>query len=504
MRSQRYLTAGRMTVVAWGLLLSSVGAAAAPTTSTSRPGAERPNIIFILADDLGYGDLGCYGQKKIKTPCLDRMASEGVRFTQAYAGGNVCAPSRCCLMTGLHTGHARIRDNDRGPLLPGDVTVAEVLKSAGYATGCVGKWGLGEAGTTGIPTRQGFDEWFGFLNQTQAHDYYPESLWRGEQRVGLAGNKGGRQGQYVQDVFTSEALDFIRRHQHAPFFLYLAYTIPHANNELGRTTGNGLVVPDDVPYSDRPWPQPLRNYAAMITRLDHDVGKLLALLGELGIERKTVVFFSGDNGPHREGGADPDFFESAGPLRGHKKTFHEGGIRIPLIVRWPDHIASGAVSDAVCAFWDFLPTAAALAGAKAPKGIDGVSILPALGGEPQPRREYLYWERPGYLFDQAARIGDFKAVRRGANGPIELYDLETDIGEKRDIASQHPQLVAQAEDIFRSARTASKDYPFSDHLPTRRRVYGFAAIGAVVLGVFVVLDRRRRKGLHRGESGKVR
>lgn len=442
-----------------------------------------PNIIFILADDLGYGDLGCYGQKQILTPHLDRFASEGMKFTQAYAGSTVCAPSRCCLMTGLHTGHARVRGNARVPLLPEDVTVAEVLKTAGYVTGLVGKWGLGEPNTTGIPNRQGFDEWFGYLNQRNAHNYYPPYLWRNEERIRLEGNgpeydlydpeaakqqfssKGSR-SQYSHDLFTTEALDFVKRHHAKPFFLYLAYTIPHANNEGGRASGDGMEVPDYGPYVDKPWPKQQKGHAAMITRMDRDIGKLMALLEKLGIDDNTVVVFTSDNGPHREGGAKPDFFDCNGPLKGIKRDLYEGGIRVPTMARWPSRIKPGSVSDHAWAFWDFLPTAAELAGAKSPTGIDGISIAPTLLGKTQKKPEYLYWEFHERGFTQAVRMGNYKAVRKGTKRAVELYDLSTDIGETRDIAKKHPDVVAKIESILDTARTDSKEFPIGER---RRR-----------------------------------
>ena len=282
--------------------------------------APRPNIVFIMADDLGYGDLGCYGQRQIKTPNLDRLASQGMRFTSCYAGSTVCAPSRCTLMTGLHTGHARIRSNARVPLEPEDITIAEILKGAGYATGIIGKWGLGEPETTGIPTRQGFDEWFGYLNQHHAHNYYPDYLWKNEQKVTLPNvvkdNVATTRAVYSADLFTREALDFLDRHRREPFFLYLPFTLPHANNEAGK---QGMEVPSDAPYSAEPWPQAQKNHAAMITYLDAHVGRILARLAELNLDENTIVFFTSDNGPHREGGADPEFFNSSGPLRGFKR-----------------------------------------------------------------------------------------------------------------------------------------------------------------------------------------
>jgi arylsulfatase A-like enzyme len=438
----------------------------------AQPAAGRPNILFILADDLGYGDLGCYGQKQIQTPVIDRLAAEGIRFTQCYAGSTVCAPSRCCLMTGLHTGHARIRGNAAVPLEPDDVTVAEILRQAGYATGVVGKWGLGEPGTTGIPSRKGFGEFFGYLNQRHAHNSYPEFLWKNEQKYPLEGNveKNGvssRRAQFSNDLFTREALSFIDRHSKGPFFLYLAYTVPHANNERGAAEGNGIEVPSDAPYSDRPWPAAQKNYAAMITRMDADIGRIMKRLRDLGIDDHTIVFFSSDNGPHKEGGADPTFFRSAGPLRGIKRDLYEGGIRVPMIVRWPGRVKAGAVSDQVWAFWDFLPTAAELAGLPAPPKIDGISIAPTLLGEkaagrPQRDHEFLYWEFHEGGFRQAVRMGNWKAVRLAPNKPLELYDLKSDIGEGHNVAGEHPDVVAKMEARLKEARTPSPHWPGRD------------------------------------------
>ncbi len=440
-------------------MLSQPASAAGPGPAERR---RRPNIIFILADDLGYGDLGCYGQKVIRTPHLDRMATEGVRFTDCYAGSTVCAPSRCALMTGLHTGHCRVRGNALVPLLPEDVTVAELLKQAGYATGIVGKWGLGEPDTTGLPNRQGFDYWFGYLNQRNAHNYYPEFLWRNEEKAELPGNLEGAKGEYSHDLFTQEALEWVHAHASEPFFLYLAYTIPHANNELGRETGNGMEVPTDAPYSDEKWAQPQKGHAAMITRMDRDIGSLLSLLKELGIDEETIVFFTSDNGPHKEGGADPAFFDSSGPLRGFKRDLYEGGIRVPMMVRWPGRIPGGRESDQPWTFWDFLPTAAQFAGVKAPEGIDGISMLPALFGRQQKSHEFLYWEFHERGFQQAVRMGNWKAVRKGTKKPIELFDLLKDIGETTDIAAEHPDVVATIEDYLATARTDSEDFPIRE------------------------------------------
>ena len=443
--------------------------------ATSAVAAEKPNIVFILADDLGYGDLGCYGQKVIQTPNIDRMAAEGMRFTDCYAGSTVCAPSRCVLMTGLHTGHARIRGNARVPLEPADVTVAEVLREAGYATGLIGKWGLGEPETTGIPNRQGFDYFFGYLNQRHAHNYYPAYLWKNTEEYRLRnevnhiirgrdctpGGVATKKVEYSHDLFTREALTFVEKHTGEPFFLYLAVTIPHANNEAG---SKGMEVPDYGPYADRDWPEPQKGHAAMITRLDGDVGRLLAKLKSLGIDKKTIVFFTSDNGPHKEGGADPKFFNSSGPLQGIKRSLHDGGIREPMIVRWPGKIQPGTTSDLPCYFCDFLPTAAQLAGVDAPKSIDGISIVPTLLGQgQQPRHEFMYWEfHEGKSSKQAVRMGHWKAVREAPSDPIELFDLRNDMAEQNDVAAAHPEVVAKIAKYLDGARTDNPTWQLRD------------------------------------------
>jgi arylsulfatase A-like enzyme len=435
---------------------------ALPRSAPAQPPARKPNIIFILADDLGYGDLGCYGQKKIKTPNLDRMAAQGVRFTQAYAGSTVCAPSRCALMTGKHTGHCTVRGNARVPLGKGESTLARLLRAIGYVTGLIGKWGLGEPGTTGHPNLQGFDYFFGYTDQVHAHNYYPDFLWRNQEKFPLPGNKvkGGvayERATYSHDLFTREALEFITKNKDRPFFLYLAYTIPHANNEAGK---NGMEVPSDEPYQNEPWPQAQKNHAAMITRLDRDVGKLLDRLRELGLDENTIVFFSSDNGPHREGGGDPFFFRSSGPLRGFKRSLHEGGVRVPMIARWPGRVPAGKTSDQVWAFWDFLPTACDLAGAERPQGIDGISVAPTLLGKGgQKQHEFLYWEFHEGGFQQGVRTGDWKAVREKLGGPLELYNLREDLGEKNDVAARHLDVVARIEAYLKTARTEDPRWP---------------------------------------------
>jgi arylsulfatase A-like enzyme len=437
--------------------------------------AERPNIVFILADDLGYGELGCYGQKEIRTPNIDRLAAEGLRFTDCYAGSTVCAPSRCALLTGQHTGHCRVRGNARVPLEPDDVTIGKLLKSAGYETALVGKWGLGEPDSTGIPNRQGFDYFYGYLNQVHAHNYYPDYLWRNEDRVMLSnvvsGGVASKRVEYSPDLFRQEALKWLEGRGKNPFFLYLAVTIPHANNEAKQ---QGMEVPSDEPYSDRNWPPAQKNHAAMITRLDGDVGALMAKLKELGIDDNTIVFFSSDNGPHREGGGDPEFFQSSGPLQGYKRSLHDGGIRVPMIARWPGRIAEGTTTSHVCAFWDVLPTLADLAGAKTPEGVDGISFAPTLlengkGASAQKQHDYLYWEFHETGFQQAVRSERWKAIRNSSDGPLQLYDLQTDLGERHDVAAQHPDVVARMTEYLDSARTDSPHWPIEKKAKTRKK-----------------------------------
>ncbi len=415
--------------------------------------AGKPNIIFIMVDDLGYADLGCYGQKEIRTPCIDAMAAGGTRFTQCYSGSPVCAPARSVLMTGQHTGHTTVRGNfgkggvrglgggdGRVPLGAEDVTVAEVLKRAGYATGITGKWGLGEPNTTGEPNRKGFDEWFGFLNQRRAHDYYVDYLWHNREKVDV-------KGKYVHDLFTDFGLDFIRKHRAGPFFLYMAYTIPHAKYE----------VPDIAPYADAPWSKDEKAYAAMVTRMDRDVGRIAALLTELGIDRNTIVFFCSDNGAAKLW--EP--FASSGPLRGRKRDVYEGGIRVPMVVRWPDVVPAGLTSEAPWYFADVFPTCAGLAGAPASQGVDGVSVVPALRGMDQPQlsERFMYWEFFGKGFNQAARWRDWKAIRMRPRRPLELYDLSRDVGEKDDVAGRHPEIVSRFEEYLATCRTESPAWP---------------------------------------------
>ncbi len=428
---------------------------AAPLAAQGRT----PNIIFILADDLGYGDVGCYGQKEIQTPNLDRMAAEGTRFTQVYAGCTVCAPSRCALMTGYHTGHARVRGNRRNEeiLRAEDFTLSELFKKAGYTTAMFGKWGIGGLGYPGYPTKKGWDHWYGFFSQMHAHTYYPEHLLDGEHEELVRGNWGAVKKGYAPDLFLERALSFLDKTRDNPFLMYYASTIPHANNELGRDTGDGIEIPDDAPYSGKPWPKLERKFAATITRLDRDIGRILDKLKALGIDDNTLVLFSSDNGPHKEGGHDPNFFHSSGPLRGTKRDLTDGGIRVPFLARWPGKVPAGRVSDHVFAFWDMMPTLAEAIGATAPAGIDGISMYPVLMGKPGRSHEYLYWEFHEGGFSQAVRVGDWKLIK--SKGKTMLFDLKNDINEAKDLAAEKPDVVARLAKIMAGARTNSPDFP---------------------------------------------
>lgn len=415
-----------------------------------------------MADDLGYGDLGCYGQKTIATPNIDRLADEGLKFTDFYAGSTVCAPARCSLMTGRHMGTATVRGNRNPevPLRPDDVTVGEVLKMAGSRTAQYGKWGVGGPVTLGRPNCQGFDDFFGYLSQWHAHNHFPEHLWDNETEHFIAENRSGNRGVFSHDLFTEKALDFLDNHHERPFFLYLPYAVPHTNNELGRFTGDGMETPSYLSYAGRDWPYPEKGFAAMIEYLDRDVGRLLDKLQELRIDSNTLVLFTSDNGPHQEGGHRADFFDSSGPLRGMKRDLYEGGIRVPLLARWPGKIQAGSESAEPWAFWDVLPTFAELAGVPAPAGIDGISMAPTLlGNEQTQRHEYLYWEFHERGFRQAVRMGKWKGVRFGLDKALELYDLEADLGETSDIAGRHPDVVRRIERIMTGARIDSPDFP---------------------------------------------
>jgi arylsulfatase A len=446
--------------------------------------ARKPNIIFILADDLGHGDLGCYGQTKIRTPHIDRIAAEGLRFTNFYCGCAVCAPSRCALMTGKHMGHATVRDNmqrkpgleGQHPMEPGTVTAAQLLKQAGYATAIVGKWGLGMPEDHSSPLDFGFDHHYGYLCQGMAHTFYPPYLWRDDKQEPLVGNPAYAFGQrapielsgkvYSQDVMAEDALHWVRQHKDAPFFLYLTFTTPHVSlqvpdDSLDEYRGKWPETPvtNSKHYANHPTPRAA--YAAMITRMDREIGRLMALVKELNLDDQTLVFFASDNGAvFPLSGTDPEFFQSTGSLRGYKQELYEGGIRTPFLARWPGHVHAGATSDLLGAFWDMLPTLCDLAGTPAPSDIDGLSIAPTLLGQSgQKLHEYLYWEYQSQGRSQAVRFGDWKAVRNNVSkapqATPELYNLASDPSEQTNVADQHPNVVAKAVAFMKDAHRPS-------------------------------------------------
>lgn len=461
------------------LVLLALGAIGL-TLSAAVQGARQPNIIYILADDLGYGDISLFGQKHFKTPNIDRIAQEGIQFTQHYSGSTVCAPSRSCLMTGLHTGHTPIRGNfeikpeGQSPLPDETVTIAELLQKEGYVTGAFGKWGLGFPGSEGDPVNQGFDAFFGYNCQRIAHNYYPYHLWDNEKRVMLDANEGRKEGVYAPELIQEKTLAFIEANQDRPFFCYVPHVIPHAElfaPEVYMERFRGKFLPeknyegtDDGPnyrnggYGSQP--DSHAAFVAMVTMLDDHVGQILDKLEELGIDDDTIVLFTSDNGPHMEGGADPEYFNSNGPLRGHKRDLYEGGIRVPLLARWPGKIKAGSSTDHVSAFWDFLPTVCELAGVKTPRGLDGISYAPSLlqSGKQQ-EHSFLYWafhERGGRV---AVRKGDWKLVKydvdKDPKAQWELYDLSKDIGETRDLASHYPEVVSELSGLAERAEVPS-------------------------------------------------
>lgn len=442
-------------------------------------GAERPNIIFILADDLGYGDLGCYGQKKFATPRLDQMAAEGLVFTDHYAGSTVCAPSRACLMTGQHTGHVYQRFNGQVQFRPDpkDVTVARLLKDAGYRTALIGKSGLSCRSDNGaLPNQKGFDHFFGYINHNAAHRYYPERLWRNGQRVKYPDNHGKEGEQYSGDLFLADTMRFLdETADRQPFFLHLSLQQPHAD----------LAVPDQwkepflgkfqdelLPHGNyRFEPHPKATFAGMVTYLDHSVGAVLDKLQQLGVADNTLVIFSSDNGAMSEGGWSRDYFDSSGPLRGGKRDMYEGGIRVPTIAWWPGRVAAGAKTNHVSAFWDFTPTACELAGIASPEDTDGISYAPTLLGRgEQPQHDYLYWEFYEQGGKQAVRAGKWKGIRLNVgddrNGPLEVYNLENDLGETNDVAAAHPEIAAKLAAMMDEAHVDSLAISFT---PNRRR-----------------------------------
>lgn len=467
----------RMLFVFALFLAVSLGLVEGSTTSA----ASKPNLIYILLDDAGYADLSCYGQKKFQTPNIDRLAKEGLKFTDHYAGCTVCAPTRCCLMTGLHTGHAVVRGNrevqpEGQASMPADiVTIPRLLRNAGYVTGAFGKWGLGAPGSASDPANH-FDEFFGYNCQRQAHNYYPTHLWHNREKVELDGRT------YSHDLIMAESLNFIRNsvENDKPFFCFLPITIPHA----------AMHVPEEsaAPFRKK-FPQfedtigkykgplvknPAAGFAGMMTRLDSQIGELMMLLKKLDIDESTLVMLTSDNGPHKEGGHMPQFFDSNGPLRGIKRDVYEGGIRVPLIARWPETIAAGTESSLISAHWDVLPTLCELAGAKTPEGVDGISMVPTLTGKgTQQPHEFLYWEFPSVGGKQAVRMGKWKGVRlnlfKNPKAKLELYDLSQDLGEKNNIAAEHPDVVRKLEKALAVSHVRSETFPLFGYERTPKK-----------------------------------
>ena len=442
----------------------------------------KTNLIFIMADDLGYGDLGCFGQKLIKTPRLDQMAKEGMKFKRFYSGSTVCAPSRSVLMTGQHMGHTHVRGNAGGDMARQslrdiDLTVAEKMKEAGYATALIGKWGLGEVGQEGHPLKQGFDYFYGYLNQVHAHNFYPEYLWRNHKkhrlsnvvkpisdqaRAGFIGGAATERNEYSHDLFTREAIGWIKKNKQKPFFLYLPLTIPHANNEGTRMFGDGAEVPEYGIYEKEDWSNQDKGQAAMITRMDRDVGKILDLLRELEIEENTLVIFTSDNGPHNEAGHNPELFNPAGPLRGMKRTLTEGGIRVPTLAWWPKTIKRGSITEEPFYFGDLMATACEISGVAIPKQNDSISFLPTLRnqGKQQESHKYLYWEFYERTFRQAVIMNEWKLIRSAMdNQRIDLYDLDTDIHEDKNLASAKPAIVQKMIHYMEEAHKPHPNWP---------------------------------------------
>ncbi len=450
----------------WAVCLLASLAAALQSAGANRT----PNIIYVMLDDAGYGDFGAFGSPYVKTPTFDRLCAEGMKFTQHYSGSAVCAPTRCVLMTGLHTGHGRRRDNtakgrveelsakNGRPLVfleDDDVTVAEALKSAGYVTGGIGKWGLGNPGSSGIPEKQGFDYWYGYLDQVHAHDHFPAEIWEGGKMIGIPANKGNRQGVYIPYEMEKKTLSFVREHKDEPFFLYLAYTPPHG----------AFVIPKNDPnyaaYAGIPGSDTVRHYAAMITRTDQTVGKLMDLLKELDLDDDTIVFYTSDNGPNQE---FVQAIDSANGLRGFKRSLYEGGIRAAMAVRWPGKVPAGVTSDFIWDMRDLFPTACDLAGVKAPDHLDGHSVRPTLLGGTQRGREMHYWEFHS-PFQQAVRFGNWKGIRFGTKEPLELYDLSKDRAETTDVSARHAAVVKRMERFLAKARSDSPYYPAVTNKP---------------------------------------
>lgn len=462
---------------------------------------EKPNIIYILADDLGYGDLSFLGQTKFNTPNIDRLAAEGMVFTQHYSGSTVCAPSRSALMTGMHTGHTQVRGN-RGlnggqfPLKKGSQTLASLLKKAGYTTGAFGKWGLGYPGSSGAPLNQGFDVFYGFNSQTIAHNYYPRELWDNDELVTLEENQGTDQGQYAPNLIQEKRLEFIETNKDTHFFMYVPTIIPHAElfapeeymekflNRINpeppyqyesklapETPYKGVDDPEHPRYKVGGYGSqayPHAAFAAMVTLLDDHVGQIVAKLEELAILENTVIVFTSDNGPHLEGGADPDFFNSNGPFQGYKRDLLEGGIHVPMILSWPAKVKKGSQTDHISAFWDILPTFSAMVGEEVTGQIDGISFLPTLLDKgDQPEHAHLYWEFHEKGGKQAVRKGKWKGIKLDVfkgNETIQLYDLDQDPGETKDLANDYPEVVNEIKTIMEDSRVEDAEWPFEEKI----------------------------------------
>ncbi|MBK7627675.1 MAG: arylsulfatase [Bacteroidales bacterium] len=450
-----------------------------------------PNIVYILADDLGYGDLSCYGQKNFSTPNIDRIASQGMLFTQHYTGCTVSAPSRSSLMTGLHTGHTPIRGNKgwepegNWPLPANTFTLGKMLQSKGYTTGAFGKWGLGFIESDGDPNLQGINEFYGYNCQSLAHNYYPDHLWHNHEKILLPENDSSKTGAYSADLIHKAALNFIETNKGKPFFLFYPTTIPHAElfakeEYMNRFRGKFLPeksfkgVDDGPTFRKGPYgsqPEGHAAFAAMIAQLDDYVGELMAKLTELGIEKNTIVVFASDNGPHLEAGADPDYFNSNGELRGYKRDMYEGGIRTAMLVKWPGKVKEGSKSDHISAFWDILPTFAEITGAEVKAEVDGISFLPELLGKKQKQHEYLYWEFHEQGGKTAIRMGNWKAVKLNIDKPdktvTELYDLSKDMGETNNVAEANPEIVKKLEELMKQAHKPSEVFPFANESTTK-------------------------------------
>ncbi|PXA03531.1 N-acetylgalactosamine-6-sulfatase [Coraliomargarita sinensis] len=479
MRSKQIISS----LVSFALVASTAWSMAKLPMSLERKADRPPNLIWVMADDLGWGELGSYGQDVIMTPELDRMADEGLRFTQYYAGATVCAPSRSVLITGQHHGRTRVRGNAGRKqslaiqaLQPGDPSVASVLKEAGYRTALVGKWGLGDVGEAemGLPSKHGFDEFFGYLNQRHAHNHFTDFLWRNDEKIQLPNTVvpvGGDSGAgystdqvlFAGDLFANEALKFISKNQDHPFFLYWSMVIPHANNERTRELGDGANVPDYGPYETKDWPNPDKGQAAMITRMDSYVGRLMDHLKLLGIEDNTLVIFTSDNGPHDESNHNLDRFDPNGPYSGKKRDLTDGGIRVPFIAWWPGTVKPG-VTDHAGYFADWLPTAADLAGVAVESETDGISIAPLLTGQPKKQKthDFMYWEFPHWKgFRQAALYeGRWKGHRRGGpDAPVKLYDVDNDPAEENEVSDKYPEIAEKIGRYLKTARKPAENWP---------------------------------------------